>query len=127
MSSGRANNGGRFTSEYSDRALYDLVAEVAVHVDPAAPTTVSQSTWDAGRAGAGHPMAPSARAICDRLTRHSGRPHPWSELLAVALDPERISITRSRVGEAAWRAPISDRGTLTTLSTLRPSISASRA
>ena len=80
---------GRLESAYSDRELYDLVRAVAEHASPDEPQFVSQRVFDCGRAAAGHPHAPSARAICARLRDHRGRPFPWLKLLALVFDPDR--------------------------------------
>ncbi len=76
-------------SAYSDRELYDLVRAVAERASPDEPQFVSQRVFDRGRAAAGHPHAPSARAICARLRDHRGRPFPWPSLLALVFDPDR--------------------------------------
>jgi hypothetical protein len=75
---------GQATSSYSERALYDLVAEVTRYVSPSRPETVSQRAFDRSRTGAGHPDAPSARAICMRLGEN-GASMPWGLLRRKAL------------------------------------------
>jgi hypothetical protein len=74
---------GKFASRYDKNALYPLVADVCRHVNPDDPQSVSMVDWDAARAAAGHPHAPSARAIYGRLKR------PWDEIKQIALDPSR--------------------------------------
>ena len=79
----RDKRSGKFSSSYDDLGLFDLVAAVARHANPAAPEKVSQPKWDAARAPAGYPDAPTARAIYGRLKM------PWPEILATALSDSR--------------------------------------
>lgn len=61
---------GRFDSGFTPRELWQITREVAEHVAAALgidPTTVSLRSFDSGRAAAGRPDAPTARAICGRL------------------------------------------------------------
>lgn len=74
---------GKFKSRYDKNALYPLVADVCRFVDAEEPASVSQPDFDRSRAAAGHPHAPSARAIYGRLKR------PWEEIKRIALDPAR--------------------------------------
>jgi|GEM_PF-3155640 len=74
---------GKFKSRYDKNALYSLVADVCRFVDPEEPEEVSQPDFDRSRAAAGHPNAPSARAIYGRLKK------PWEEIKRIALDPTR--------------------------------------
>jgi hypothetical protein len=83
---------GQAASAYGERDLYDLVAAVCRYVSPERPETVSQRAFDRSRAGAGHPDAPSARAIGMRLG-DGERSMPWDLLrrraLAANLDVDR--------------------------------------
>jgi hypothetical protein len=61
---------GRFDSGFTPRELWQITREVAEHVAAALgidPKTVSLRAFDSGRAPAGRPDAPTARAICGRL------------------------------------------------------------
>lgn len=80
---------GTFVSAYDDLALYELVRDVALCACPDAPTAATQVVWDAARGPAGHPEAPSARAICARLADQDGKPFSWRELLELAFAPDR--------------------------------------
>lgn len=57
----------RFTPTHSRDRLLQVVHEVSVHADPAAPADVSQRRFNAARAVAGHPDCPQAHAIAERL------------------------------------------------------------
>jgi hypothetical protein len=74
---------GKFKSRYDRNALFPLVADVCRFVDPDEPESVSQPDFDKSRAVAGHPHAPSGRAIYGRLKI------PWEEIKQIALDPTR--------------------------------------
>lgn len=74
---------GKFKSRYDKNALYPLVADVCRFVNTDEPESVSQPDFDRSRAAAGHPNAPSARAIYGRLKM------PWEEIKQIALDPAR--------------------------------------
>lgn len=78
--------GGRFRSAYQTLELYGIVRAVALAALPETSTLVTETAWDAARAVAGYPDAPSARAICMRLANPSGRPFPWRELLELVFD-----------------------------------------
>jgi hypothetical protein len=81
---------GRYATAYpDDRELYDVVRAVAIAANKVHPTGVSTRGWDAARAKAGHPDAPSARRICARLCDRDGNPFPWRELLEAVCDPSR--------------------------------------
>ena len=80
---------GTFASEFDDLGLYTLVRVVAEFVAPDEPTLVTQAAWDASREPSGHPHAPSARAICARLSDRDGKPFPWRELLELVFDASR--------------------------------------
>jgi len=71
----------------SDHALAGVVAEVARHAAPGAPSRVTQAAWDAARADAGHADAPTARAIVMRLASRTDRSVTWRAVLEAALDP----------------------------------------
>jgi hypothetical protein len=58
--------------------LLAIVREVAAVAAPVQPMKTTQAAWDSSRADAGHPDAPRARSICDRLGV------PWPRLLAIA-------------------------------------------
>jgi len=82
-------------SRYSDHELPGVVADVCRDLDPRHPRSVSQARFDAARADAGHPQAPSAKQISARLRL------PWPEVKQLALDPTR-SVDRTvgtRVGK----------------------------
>jgi len=70
----------RFRSSYNVGQLPSLVRVIALAADPVDPLGLSQRRFDAARASAGHPDAPSARQICARLGRG------WREVLALALE-----------------------------------------
>jgi hypothetical protein len=74
---------GKFKSRYDRNALFPLVADVCRFVNPDEPESVSQPDFDTSRSAAGHPHAPSGRAIYGRLKR------PWEEIKRIALDPAR--------------------------------------
>jgi hypothetical protein len=65
-------------SKRTAQELLTIVREVSSHVDPGDPTGVTQRAWDVGRAVAGHPDAPRAHAITERLGV------PWRKLLQIA-------------------------------------------
>jgi hypothetical protein len=69
----------RFQSRYDLRGLIDVVAAIARIAEPAEPERVTQRRYDAARAKAGYPDAPSARQTATRLKM------PWPELVALAL------------------------------------------
>jgi hypothetical protein len=73
----------KFTSEYTDHELVDVVREVTLHVNPRRPRDVSLRAFDAAREAAGHPRAPRASRICERLDMS------WPEVKALAHDPAR--------------------------------------
>jgi hypothetical protein len=82
-------------SRYSDHELPGVVADVCRDLDLRDPRSVSQARFDAGRADAGHPQAPSAKQISARLRL------PWPEVKQLAFDPKR-SVDRTvgqRVGK----------------------------
>jgi hypothetical protein len=79
---------GQARSAYSERDLYDVVAAITRYVSPHGPEQVSQRAFDRSRSGAGHPDAPSARAICTRLGSS------WGGLLERCLDPD-LDLDRS--------------------------------
>ena len=80
---------GRFGSEYHPLEFYELVRVVAVVAAPDEPTLVSEVAWDAARAAAGYPDAPSARAICMRLADLAGQSFSWRKLLELSFDESR--------------------------------------
>jgi len=90
---------GKATSRFDERSLYDVVRAVAEHADPLRPAGVTQRKWDAARAGAGYPDAPSARAICMRLkVERTQESFSWLELLEAVFSEgsvvDRIEIRR---------------------------------
>lgn len=95
--------GGRFGSSYETLDLYGIVRDVALAASSEEPTAVSETVWDRARTKAGHPKAPSARAICARLADANGRSFSWRDLLELVFDedrdPERVHALRARVGE----------------------------
>jgi len=70
----------RFHSSYNVGQLPGLVRVIALAVDPIDPLSLSQRRFDAVRASAGHPDAPSARQICIRLDCG------WREVLTLGLE-----------------------------------------
>lgn len=80
----RRKDNGQAASAYSERALYDVVADVIRYVSPGRPEAVTQRAFDRSRAAAGHPQAPSARAICMRLGS-KGASMSWARLRRHAL------------------------------------------
>jgi hypothetical protein len=76
----RRGKNGQLVSAYNDRQLFDAVEEIARFVSAEHPTEVSQRAFDDARALAGHPQAPSARAICARFGR-DGKAIGWRILL----------------------------------------------
>jgi hypothetical protein len=70
-------------SRYSDHELPGVVADICRDLDPVDPLAVSQPRFDAGRAAAGHPEAPTAKRICARLALS------WEAVKQLALDPTR--------------------------------------
>ena len=74
---------GLFTSDYSNHELVQVVREVTLHVNPRYPKRVSLRTFDPARTDAGHPHAPRASRICERLDMS------WPELKKLAHSPER--------------------------------------
>jgi hypothetical protein len=83
---------GRARSQYANADLYDVVAEVAVLVDPLQPETLTVRDFNQARAEAGHSHAPSASGICQRLSRN-GKPGSWNKIVATACD-ESASVTQ---------------------------------
>jgi hypothetical protein len=79
----RDRDTNRFVSRHDVHQLYEIVREVCRHANPAQPETVSQRLFDASRAAGGHPTAPTAKAIADRLG------YPWPELLSLVFDDSR--------------------------------------
>jgi hypothetical protein len=75
---------GKFDSTLTDLERYDVVAAVALHGQPNSPEMITMRRWDAARAGAGFPDAPTARA----MTMHfAGR--GWAQILSDALSNHR--------------------------------------
>jgi hypothetical protein len=70
-----------FTASHTPLELLDIVRAVSLRADPQVPTTVSGRVWDAHRAPAGHPDAPRAFSIAQRLGV------PWRDVLRVAHEP----------------------------------------
>lgn len=58
---------GRFDSKVDTAALYGMVTTVCRVARSSDPKSVRQTEFDRARASAGHPDAPTARAICMRL------------------------------------------------------------
>jgi hypothetical protein len=87
---------GRFATAYADDQLYELVKTVALLVNPIAPAALTEQQFDACRAGAGHPDAPSARQITSRLQLG------WRPLIELVLTGDR-SLARSH--DARTREP----------------------
>jgi hypothetical protein len=82
MTQPKANTGSRsarFQSRYDIRTLVDVAHAVARQANSTAPEQVTQKQWDAARAKAGYPGAPSARQVAVRLKLS------WAEVLALAL------------------------------------------
>jgi hypothetical protein len=75
----------RFQSRYDLRGLVDVAAEVARVAAPARPEKVTQDAYDAARARAGYPDAPSARQTASRLRI------PWAEVLNLAFDGRDVT------------------------------------
>ncbi len=80
-----------------------MVADVCREANPDDPQSASQPRFDASRANAGHPQAPTAKRICVRLRLS------WVELKQFALDPARnVDITvgrRTGRDEEKWITP----------------------
>lgn len=70
-----------FTASHTPLELLEIVRVVSLRADPQAPTSVSGRVWDAHRAPAGHPDAPRAFSIAQRLGV------PWRDVLRVAHEP----------------------------------------
>jgi hypothetical protein len=85
----------RFRSSYDLRGLISIVAAVAPVALPEDPAKVPQRRYDAARATAGYPDAPTAKQTAARLGM------PWKEVLSLALDPTRSvdSVLGERGGE----------------------------
>lgn len=75
--------GGRIESRYDLRTLLEIVAAVARLANPSAPLLVRQADYDAARADAGYPDAPTGKQTAQRFGL------AWRELLTLALDEER--------------------------------------
>lgn len=91
---------GTFTTRYDASGLYPLVAGIARVVDAEYPDRITMRAFDDARASAGHPDAPSARAICMRLKIS------WPELLATVFDESRnLTMTVGARDRAAFRIP----------------------
>jgi hypothetical protein len=71
----------RFQARESPLELLTAVRDVARHALPHAPAAVTQRVWDATRPDAGHPGAPRAHSIAQRLGL------PWQQVLEIALGP----------------------------------------
>jgi hypothetical protein len=85
----------RYTSRYRDDELPDVVAAVARVAAPDDPLGVSTRRWDAHRAAAGHPDAPSARQITTRLNRAGRNVLSWPRIVRLAFatrDEQRQSL-----------------------------------
>lgn len=67
-----------FQAKHSPGQLINIVRAVSLSVSEDDPERVTQSAWDDGRADAGHPDAPTARAIVQRLGVS------WGRLLRIA-------------------------------------------
>jgi hypothetical protein len=87
---------GTFATRYDQGARYELVREVALAANPAAPERTSQRQWDEARATAGHPDAPTARAICMSLKVS------WQELLTLVFNEERNTTMSAAANQRAW-------------------------
>jgi hypothetical protein len=74
---------GKFDSSLTDLERYDVIAAVALHGRLDTPEKITMRSWDAARAGAGFPDAPTARA----MTMHFGR--GWAQILSDALSNHR--------------------------------------
>lgn len=91
---------GTFATRYDASGLYPLVAGIARAVDAEYPDRITMRAFDDARASAGHPDAPSARAICMRLKIS------WPELLATIFDENRnLTMTGGARDRAAFRIP----------------------
>jgi hypothetical protein len=67
-----------FKSKHTTLQLLEIVRTVSLSVSPRDPVSVTQTAWDWGRVTAGHPDAPRAHGIAQRLGI------PWSRVLAIA-------------------------------------------
>jgi len=68
----------RFQAQHSPTQLLDIIRVVSRTADPDQPEKVTQRAWDDARTDAGHPDAPRAHSITQRLQV------PWSRLLVIA-------------------------------------------
>jgi hypothetical protein len=93
--------------------LLAVVRDVSIHVAPDAPTEVAQRPWNEGRAGAGHPDAPAAHSIAERLgvswrrllqIAHGSRDDALRALGNAAADKRRKGLTLDRVSVAVRQA-----------------------
>ncbi|HEX5557616.1 MAG TPA: hypothetical protein VFX13_08355 [Gaiellales bacterium] len=91
---------GRFESAYTTIALRAAIREIAETAAPDDPLECRQRAFDAARASAGHPHAPSARACCQRLGRR-GSAIPWEDLLQSVFDQDDLQVEARRGGKAA--------------------------
>lgn len=79
----------RFARLFSDQELLAVLADVARHATPNRPDRVTQASYDAARAPAGHPGTPRAQRLAERFRR------PWAEAVALALDPAHAVLSIS--------------------------------
>jgi hypothetical protein len=80
---GRDDETGKFISPLNDLALVMVVGEIARFASPADPERVTQVRYNAARAPAGYPDAPTAYATTKRLKQS------WPAILELASDPNR--------------------------------------
>jgi hypothetical protein len=95
----------QFASSYPTvESLLDAVRDVSLVARPELPTEVTTRAFDDARQAAGHPLLPSARAICKRLGRR-GAPMPWAKVLERAHDPATSPVMLGAAISRAAEAP----------------------
>jgi hypothetical protein len=98
--------GGRFASAYDDPdELLRVVAVVARVARPHAPQQATTRQWDAARVRAHHGDAPSARAICMRLSAEGTVGVSWPDVVAAAVRGGRAITDLLRVAQRVPEGP----------------------
>jgi hypothetical protein len=87
---------GTFSTAYDASGRYELVREVAEAANSRNPRSTTQRQFDDARATAGHPDAPTARAICMSLKIG------WTALLEIVFSDERNTPMSAAAHNRAW-------------------------